>query len=496
MKVFLTDLPAFLYDNTRHFNYGSRFGCSDPVTYDSGIKDHYTIYPWSLGYSSAILRQNPDLKVKAIDGQAEDYNEIDLRNAINNFQPDVLVADLPTIGFSLMMRFLKHVKEDIKCKIVITGLHGSGVPTEIMTENPFIDYILTGEYELALPDLLRSDEEGLGFKKVQGLYFRNNGGIQKTFPPSFNVPFDSLPYPDRDELPVRNYHNFEVAGKPTVQMLTSRGCPFQCSFCNSTVYWPGGAYWTRSIPKVVDEMEFVKDRYKAKQIWFDDDITYVKHDRIRSLAREIMSRKLDLPWAFMGNVLLDEESLALVAKAGAVGVAFGVESANPEVLKKIHKSWVSKERTMKFVKACKKLGLWTHGDFMVGLPYETRESILDTLDFAVELDLDSTQYYAAQPLPGTPMFNQAKENGWLVPDYMEHYDGNYETPLNYPWLSKTEIEELMMECKRTVEKAQLRSFMKSPRRMWKYVKGRGLSYALRKAKTIMFSKDHVYVAGT
>ncbi|MCJ7635624.1 B12-binding domain-containing radical SAM protein, partial [Candidatus Bathyarchaeota archaeon] len=359
-----------------------------------------------------------------------------------------------------------------------------------------VDYVLAGEYELALPELLKSDERGSGFDKIQGLYYRHNGEIRQTFPPTFNVPFDSLPYPDRDDLPVKNYHNFEVAGKPTVQMLTSRGCPFQCSFCNSTVYWPGGAYWPRSIPKVVDEMEFVKKKYKAKQIWFDDDISYTNPERIRSLAEEIMSRKLDLPWAFMGAINLDEESLRIVSKAGAVGVAFGVESVNPDTLKRIHKSWVTPEKTRNFVKTAKKYGLWVHGDFMVGLPFDTRESILAALEFAVDLDLDSAQYYAAQPLPGTPFFWQAKENGWLLPDYMDHYDGNYDTPVNYPWLSKDQILELLVICKRRVEKEQLKHFARSPRRMWRYVRGRGLSYAIRKAKTIISSKDHVYVAGT
>ncbi|MFQ5710332.1 MAG: B12-binding domain-containing radical SAM protein [Candidatus Geothermarchaeales archaeon] len=446
-----------------------------------------------MGYASSLLKRDTDVRVKALDAQAMDYTGRDLLSEIERFKPDLVVVEVPTVSFSLTMDLLREAKERVGCKIVVGGLHASGLPRETMENYPFLDYLLTGEYELALPDLLRAEGEGDDLRKVQGLLFRSGGKMHYTFPPSFNVDFDSLPYPDRDELPVECYHDMEVAGKPTVQMLTSRGCPHQCAFCCTTILWPKGAYWQRKAPNVVDEMEYVKETYGAKQVYFDDDIVSMK--MLRDLAKEILSRGLDLPWIFMGSIYIDEDTLELVSKAGAIGLKFGVESINPVVLDSVNKKWIEQERVRKFVGLCKKYELWTLGTFIVGLPHDTRESILKTLQFAIDLDLNQAQFYIATPLPGGSFYKEAKEKGWLVAQDWIEFDGNYRSTLSYPWLPKEEIEELIKICKRRWEYSAFKKYARSPRRMFQYIRGRGLRYTLRKVKTLLTSKGHILTPG-
>jgi radical SAM superfamily enzyme YgiQ (UPF0313 family) len=450
-------------------------------------------YPWSLGYASSILKQSNIAEVKAIDAQGLDFNERDFISSVRKFKPDLIIADLPTISFPLMMEILEQIKEELKCLIAVSGIHVCGLPMETMNEYPFIDYVMTGEYELNVIDLVKAIQKGEEPDHVRGLLYKKNGEIKITSPSTFNVPFDSLPYPDRDDLPVTLYHDFEVAGKPTVQMLTSRGCPYQCSFCCTTVYWPGGRYWQRSPENVVNEMEFVKEKYGAKQVYFDDDI--VSKQMLRGLSKEILSRGLDLPWTFMGSINLDEEILRLAHRAGAVGLKFGVESINPIVLHNINKRWIQKEKVEKFVRLCKKYDLWTHGTFIVGLPQDTKESILKTLEFAIDLDLDTAQFYIATPLPGSAFYQEAKEKGWLVIEDWTYYDGNNYSTLNYPWLSKEEIEELIKICKREWELSAFKKYMKNPRRVLRYINGRGFGYTLRKVKTLLTSRGHILTAG-
>lgn len=504
MKILLTNSPAFIKDMNRHFSYG-RFGCSDPISYELGgknataIKDHYNPYPWSLGYASALLKRETQHQIKAIDAQAEDFNEKDFIREVKKIKPDILVAELPTISFSLCMEILKDLKKQLKFKLILTGLHPSGIPEEVLKKYRFVDLIIKGDYALSLLAYIKACEDKKSINKITSLYYRNGNEITSTPFVSNQIDFDWMPYPDRDDLPIENYHDFEIAGKPTVHMVTSRGCPFTCSYCNARVFWTQGFYWKRSVKNIVDEMEFVKKTYGAKQIYFDDDI--MTHDRKRMVefANEILKRKLKLPWTFMGDINIDEDLIKLLVKAGARGLKFGVESINPEVLKDIKKAWISKEKVTKFVKMCKKYNLWVHGDFIVGLPQDRKETIDEMIQFAIDLDLDTAQIYSAQPLPGTPFYYQVKKNGWLVAKSWEEYDGNFVSPVSYPWFTKEEIEEKMRKFKKDWEHAASLQYVKHPGKLIRYVQGRGIGYTIRKIKTVAtkwFTKDHIFIAGT
>ncbi len=487
MKILLTNSPSYIKDMNRRFTYGSRFACilNHPHKHKMGF---YTPYMWSMGYSSSILKKDTDHNVKALDAQAKVFNDSEFIKEVKKYSPDLMVLDLPTISFSFMVELVRNLKADIGCKIGVGGLHLSGIPKETMEENDFIDFGLAGEYQLIIEDLLKAIEGKKKMKDVPNLYFRENGKVIKTDfskGPFLGIDFDSLPYPDRDEMPVCEYHDMEINGGYAAQMLTSRGCPHQCRFCCSTVYWPNGAYWQRKPERVVDEMEFVKEHYNPKSIYFDDDV--VLPNMLEGMIKEILERKLDMPWTFMGSINTSKKTIEDAAKAGCIGMKFGIESITPEVLSAINKSWIKKERVKEFNQICKDNGIFTHGTFIIGLPQDRKENLLKTLEFLKEIDMNSYQFYTMVPLPGTPFYYEAKEKGWIMKDKenkWECYDGNNPI-MSYPWFTNSQIKEVFEKWHQFGYRTRIMDRLKNPRKLARSLLHTPPKYTLLKMKNII-----------
>ncbi|MBN1263813.1 MAG: radical SAM protein [Candidatus Pacebacteria bacterium] len=505
MKILVINSPAYFlkYDRNRQFSYG-RFGCSDPIPHELGgryataVKDHYVPYPWALGYASALLKRDSRHQIKALDCQAQDFSEEDFAELVEDFLPDVLVFDLPTITFEFCMELIKPLKKKFGFKLILVGLHASGLPRETMRDYPAVDYVIKNDYGLQLLKFAKYNFDPKKADRVPLLFYRQGKRILASKAEMKWIPFDDLPYPDREDLLMDQYHDLEVMGKPTIHLVTSRSCPFTCSYCNVRVFFPQGFYWKRSIKSVIEEMEFLKEKMGANQLYFDDDI--MTHDQkwMINFSKEILKKGLKIPWSLMGDINLKEETIKMMVKAGACGMKFGVESINPKTLKNITKTWVSKEKVYNFVKMAKKHGLWLHGDFIVGIPGDNRESMEEMIKYAIDLDLNTAQIYSAQPLPGTPFYQQAVKNKWLVAKKWDEYDGNYLSPVSYPDFPKEEIEEMLRKFKTEWEMAAVKKFVQQPWRLLRYARGRGIPYTLKKIITVLKKgrKDHLYIAGT
>lgn len=482
MKVLIANPPAYMGDHKRHFiQAGSRWAFSMFVPKNS--KEHYLPYPFGLGYSSAILKENQDCNVEGFDACALDLDSQEFVRKVESQHPDVLFMDVPTISFPLVMDMLKVLKDSVNCKIVLSGGHVTALADNVMNNYPQVDYCVLGEYEFTLKKLVDqfiNKENDL--KKIEGLAFRRSGKtiVNQPVPQTFNL--DTLPYPDRDDFPVDHYHDFEIAGRPCVQMLTTRGCPYDCSFCMTirVLYCDSHNYRKREPDKIVDEMEQVRDKYGAKQIYFDDDTFAVDRKRLNRICKEIISRKLDVPWTAMGDITLDDETLNNVSRAGCVGIKFGVETVNPDVLKGIGKTFINQEKIKNFVKSCKNFGIWSHATYIVGLPEERRDDIEKTIESAKELDTDSVQFAIATPFPGTPFYEKAKAQGWLVTNDWTRYDGANYSVVSYPWLSNTEIEELHKKALKKWYKNTIRKELLHWNRTRLLIKAGSVRYATRK----------------
>lgn len=485
MKVLIANPPAYIGDYDRHFvQAGSRWSFTMRISKDSGCNEHYLPYPFFLGYSSALLKRTFD--VKAIDACALDFDEREFIQYVVAHDPDVLVLEVPTVSFPLVMEVIREIKEDIRCKVVLAGSHVTALAKEVMDKYAFIDYCLLGEYELTLKELMehldKESEDDKNLRAIKGLGFRHGNKVTINERRELLKNLDKLPFPDREDLPIKYYHDFEIAGKPSAQMLTSRGCPSSCIFCvERQVIWDSPLYRKRNPAKVVDEMALVKDEYGAKQVYFDDETMTINRKHVKAICDEIIYRGLDIPWTCMGDITLDYDTLNLMAKAGCVGVKFGVETVNTETLSEIRKIFLNLEKTKQFVEWCRELNMWSHATFMIGLPGDTEKDVSKTLKFATDLDPDSAQFSIATPFPGTPFFDMAKRNDWLTTLDWTMYDGANHAVLNYPWLSKEEIERLYQNAlKKFYKHAILKGFVK-PRRVVRLVRARGLGYAMRKA---------------
>lgn len=486
MKVLIANPPAYIKDNNRHLiQAGSRWSFSMQIPKDRGCKDHYLPYPFFLGYSSSLLKGVADAEVKAVDACALDFDEKEFLDYVRSYNPDILITEVPTISFPLMMDIIRRLKEDTDFKAAIAGPHVTALAKQVMNKYQFIDYCLLGEYEITLRELVKHLIDGRNkakLKGVRGLAFRHQSKVLINERRELLKDLDSLPFPDRHDFPIEHYHDFEIAGKPCAQIITSRGCPASCIFCiERQVMYASPLYRRRDPAKVVDEVALVKERYKAKQVYFDDETMTVNRQHIASICNEIINRKLDIPWTCMGDITLAHETLKLMARAGCVGLKFGVETVNTRTLADIKKSFMNLDKVKQFVKWCKEIGLWAHATYMIGLPGDTREDATKTLDFAIKLDTDSAQFSIATPFPGTPFFEMAKENGWLATYDWTMYDGANYAVVNYPWLAREEIEQLYrIALKRYYKHAVIKSIT-NPKKVIRLIKARGFTYAMRKA---------------
>jgi radical SAM superfamily enzyme YgiQ (UPF0313 family) len=327
---------------------------------------------------------------------------------VEKSMPDFLVTEVPTVSFPLVMNLLKKARERFNCRIIVAGPHVTSLPEEL----PEGFTGLRGEWELKMPFHTKCKD------------------------------FQQYPFPDREFFPNELYSNFEFC-RPSAQLLSSRGCPSSCVFCveRHVLGW-GPTVRARKTENVVDEMECVKG-LGAKQVWFDDMSITARKDHVESLCREILKRGLDLPWTAMADMNASEETIRLMSEADCLGVAFGVETVNREVLHRIGKPWVTREKAVAFVKLLRKHGVYSVATFSLGLPGHTRESILEDVRFATEeLGADSVQFSIATPFPGTPFYRLCEANGWLITKDWTRYDGARYGVVDYPNLKHEETEEL------------------------------------------------------
>jgi len=198
-----------------------------------------------------------------------------------------------------------------------------------------------------------------------------------------------------------------------------------------------GLYKKRSIKLVIEEIRLLQSKYQVKEIFFDDPVFSIEW--AREIARGIIESNLKIAWSCWMDWNAGLEDLKLFKKSGCIGIKFGVESANNNILKTARKP-LNLEKVNELIKYCSKLGLLQSGSFMFGLPGETKETLSNTIDLAFSLDLTSCQLAIATPLPGTPFYQMAKENGWLVSSDWRDYECHFSAVVQYPDCRKEDIE--------------------------------------------------------
>lgn len=436
MKVLFANLPTF--KNTGSFNRPIRFptfNYATPVLHP----------PLLLAYAAAYIRSK-NHSVGLIDAQADSIDVNNFVEEVKDFAPDYIVCETSTPSFFSDVEVVKLIKEQLcGIKAVFLGPHISALPNECLKSDG-IDAGVVGEYEESLLEYIENGPED-----TKGIAYRENGHVVVNERRNYIKDLDRLPIPARDMLP--NYKYFDpILKNPFTFILGGRGCPYQCIFCN----WPqtisGRHYRVRSPKNIVDEIEYILENYKFKSILFNDDTFTANRSHAIAVCDEVLHRGLRFDWACYTRADTDdEELLEKLKRAGCYLLKVGVESSNQAILDGVKKGY-RVENIKRGIKRMLNLRFHVHATFVICLPGETKETIKETVNFAMELNPTTVQFSSAIPYPGTEFYELLDRNGDIIANNWEEF-----MPLQpifkYPNLSS---EELMDSVKQAYRQYYLR----------------------------------------
>lgn len=338
---------------------------------------------------------------------------------LKEFNPDIIGV---TCGYTIYeedsIRIAELVKKNSKALVVFGGAHTSANPKHVL-KNRSVDIAVIGEGEITFSKIIENFNNKNKLKKIKGIAYRDKNKIKINPPSEYIRDLDSLPFPARHLLPMERYikhpHNSRANMRaPTTEIITSRGCPFNCIFCSIHAVW-GKKWRARSAANVVDEIEHLYNKYSIREFrFFDDNISWDKK-RMIEICDEITKRRLDIRWDTPNGVAiatLNEEVLKKMKKSGYYKIVMGIESGSEKTLRFMRKP-VSLEHAKKIIGICNKLGIWTWSTFIIGSPDETKEQIQETIDFSKNSGLNFATFYVAQPYPGADLYSIYEKEGLL-----------------------------------------------------------------------------------
>lgn len=427
--------------------------------------------PLNICYIAAEVRKNhPQVELRLLDGENLRVSHDDVEKEVRDFQPDIVGMTFPTPAYLTVKECAARVKKvGRQIQVVVGGPHPSAFPAEILDEMSDIDLCFSGESEKSFSEYIGKCLHGGAITDIQGLTYRDAAGKGHRNPNHELIEdLDTLDFPARDLLPHIKYYSHAVKRVSTRNcgnMITSRGCPYDCTYCESKVIWTRKAR-VRSPMNVVNEIEEMVTKYGIGEINFHDDIFPMRRDRTIEICQMIQQRKLDVRWICMSRVnFVWDDVMAEMHKAGCRRIMFGLESGSNTILKNIKKN-ATVERAYEAVQICKKAGIETMGSFMVGNIGETEDTIRETIDFAKKLDLDTASFFVAIPYPGTELYSQAVALGYLPPK-VNWQDfcvvGERSGPLNLPTMSNERL--------RYWQAKALQEFYIRPKFVWKRLQG-------------------------
>ena len=366
-------------------------------------KEDIVVPPLGIAYLAAVLEKNGHT-VGIIDGFAEQLSFPDLEDRIGQFSPDLvgITGMTPVIdsAFKTVKAARRHTGH-----IVMGGPHISVYGQKIFEQAPEVDYAVQGEGELGISMLVAALDAGRDISAVPGLITRDVLNV----PAAFIADLDSLPLPARHLLPNDKYTYLLARGRVTT-VFSSRGCPYQCIFCDKAVF---GSQWrARSAENVLAELEHVVRELKVKSVVFYDDLFTVKKERVIEICRGILDRKLAIEWKCEGRVnIIDEESLSWMKQAGCSMIAYGIESGNQKGLDYLKKG-TTIEQVRRAFELTRRAGIRPMAYFMLGIPVETYDEEIATIEFAKEIKAAYAQFSVLSPTPGTKLYDDVVKRGW------------------------------------------------------------------------------------
>ena len=370
-----------------------------PFSYQGAIVKGERYFPLGIGYIASYIRRNPARKVDLFLGQLDDFEQ-----KLKKEAPDVLGISCMTNTYSTGAEMARIAKEhNPNCTIIFGGQHASGMGAKLLDEVPEADFICIGEGELLMDKLLTRIESGSKqWDDIPGLAYRTEDGFKENLPFELNRDIENLPLPARDlaDISIFKSHGQMRFGGQTASMITSRGCPWNCTYCSSHITM-GKKYRILSADYVLKEIEELYYKYNVRNLVFWDDLITFDHERLKEICQGIIDRKLKIKWFCMSRTdRITLEIAEIMKKAGCKMVCFGIESGNEETLKRIRKN-VKLDVVLNSIELCRKAGIRTQGSFILGFPWETKEQMMDSVNFSLKTKLDICIFFSFTPYPST-----------------------------------------------------------------------------------------------
>jgi anaerobic magnesium-protoporphyrin IX monomethyl ester cyclase len=368
--------------------------------------------PVSLATAAAVLERDGH-SVQLRDFPAEGRSLAELDQLVKEFSPDLAIWGSATPSITSDLSLAERLKKIHSGLMTCTfGTHAATLAEDCLRQHPDLNFIIRGEPEMTVGDLARMLSEKASPEQVPGLIFLDS---QKRLvvTPERELPknLDDVPDPAWQYLDLNSYR-LPLKGRKFLMVVPTRGCPYACSFCTTHSYY-GSNLRRRSPARVIAEIRRNVTEFGVKDFLFWSDTFTLDRSYVKELCRAIIAENLAISWASNSRIdTIDQEMFRLMREAGCWMVSYGIESSSQDVLNATQKG-ASVKDIVKAVSWAKAAGLQVTGHFVLGLPGETPASLEETVKFSRGIGLDFAQYYCAVPFPGSSLYVEAKQKGWL-----------------------------------------------------------------------------------
>jgi len=358
--------------------------------------------PLGLAYLASMIREEHDVRI--VDSLAEEFAYKDVEKVIKRYDPDVIGITSTTSMIPdayIVAKMAKRINENVK--VVMGGPHVTFVPKRTFEECPYVDFIVRGEGEITFKELIDALEKNKDPSNILGLSINLGDKVKNNPPRPLIKDVDTIPMPSYDLLPIEKY---QVNGVRFGTVMTSRGCPFNCAFCSSSLQF--GKKWRgHSDSRVIEELKYLYEKYGIREIEFLDDTFTLNRKRAIRIAERIRKEGLDISWSGSSRVdIFTEEVAEAMKKGGCHTIFFGIESGSQKTLDFIGKG-ITPEQSVSAVKKAKRHEISALGAFVIGFPEETKEDIKKTIKLSKKVGVDFAQFTIATPYPGTRLWKYA-----------------------------------------------------------------------------------------
>lgn len=412
--------------------------------YGKGLAQIGTCLPPLGLLSLGAVLENNGYEVKVYDSDLRNSDIEQLIAYVKKYNPDFVGIYCNTSNYHRVVNYASSIKKLKNYPICLGGPHPVIEPGEIL-KNKDIDYIVMGEGELTIIEFLDSLNNKKDLSLVKSLAYRKpDGGIAINPRRELIQDLDTLPMPARHLVEIEKYrpspHHYKKL--PMTTMIVSRGCPFGCLYCASRNVW-GRNYRARSVSKVIEEIKFLIDRYKIKNINFWDDLWGAKPGWTEEFCRIMIEEKIKISWSCERRVdTVNLETLKLMKKAGCYSIFYGVESFDQECLDAVNKG-IKVEQAQKAMELTKKAGIEVRANFILGLPNETPEKVKAMIKKISKINPDYIKFNILTPYPGTALYQEVKQGRWgTFKEDPDRSTGYFATFLPYGYKNFKELEDI------------------------------------------------------